>query len=64
MTFFVRDFCVTLQARVVIVSMQAKDEVLKKWDCEPASAAYSNQYLFLSILSVMKFFIKDFCGTL
>ena len=50
MTFFVKDFCGTLQARVVIFSMQANDEVLKSGIANQPSAAYFYQYLsfFLS----------------
>ena len=50
MKFFVRDFCETLQARVVIFGEQVDNDVLYRWIANQPSPAYSSLYLsnFLS----------------
>ena len=50
MKFFVKDFCETVQARVVIFSMQADNDVLYRGIANQPSPAYSSLYLsnFLS----------------
>ena len=65
MKFFVKDFCETVQARVVIVGMQVDNDVLYRGIANQPSPAYSSLYLstFLSFHTLMKFFVKDFCKT-
>ena len=50
MKFFVKDFCETMQARVVIFDMQVDNEVLNREIANQPSPAYSSLYLsnFLS----------------
>ena len=50
MKFFVKDFCETVQARVVIYGMQVDNDVLYRGIANPPSPAYSSLYLsdFLS----------------
>ena len=50
MKFFVKDFCETVQARVVILGMQVDNNVLYRGIANQPSAAYSSLYLssFLS----------------
>ena len=50
MKFFVKDFCETVQARVVIFGMQVDDDVLYRGIANQLSPAYSSLYLsnFLS----------------
>ena len=50
MKFFVKDFCETVQARVVIFGMQADNDVLYRGIANQFSPAYSSLYLsdFLS----------------
>ena len=66
MKIFVKDFCETVQVRVVIFGMQVDNDVLYR--------GIANSFLllilpciypifFLSILWMMKIFVKDFCET-
>ena len=50
MKFFVKDFCKTVKARVVIFGMQVDNDVLYCGIVNQPSPAYSSQYLsnFLS----------------
>ena len=50
MKFFVKDFCETVQARVVIFGMQIDNDVLYRGIANQPSSAYSSLYLsdFLS----------------
>ena len=50
MKFFVKDFCETVQARVVIFGMQVDNDVLYCWIENQPSPNYSSLYLsnFLS----------------
>ena len=50
MKFFVKDFCETVQARVVIFGMQVDNDVLYRGIANQPSPAYSSRYLsnFLS----------------
>ena len=54
MTFFVKDFCETVQARVVIFGMQVDNDVLYRRIPIQSSPAYPSLYLseFLSFLSL------------
>ena len=60
MKFFVKDFCETMQARVVIVGMQVDNDVLYRGIANQPSPAYSSMYLsdFLSFHTLMKFSSK------
>ena len=62
MKFFVKDFCKTVQARVVIFDKQVDDDMLYRGIANQPSPAYSSLYLchFLSFHTLMKFFVKDF----
>ena len=63
--FFVKGFCQTMQARIVIFIMQVDDDVLYRGIANQPSAAYSSLYLS-SVLSFNtlnnEFFVKGFCG--
>ena len=50
MKFFVKDFCETFQARVVIFGMQVDNDVLYRGIANQPSSVYSSLYLsnFLS----------------
>ena len=50
MKFFIKDFCETVQARIVIVGMQVDNDVLYTGIANQPSDAYSSLYLsyFLS----------------
>ena len=50
MKFFVKDFCETVQARVVIFGMQVDNDVVYRGIANQPSPAYSSLYLssFLS----------------
>ena len=50
MKFFVKDFCETMQARVVIYGMQVNNDVLYRGIANHPAPAYSSLYLsnFLS----------------
>ena len=50
MKYFVKDFCETVQARVVIFGMQVDNEILYRGIANQFSPAYSSLYLsnFLS----------------
>ena len=52
MKVFVKDFCETVQARLVIFGMQVDNDVLCRGIANQPSYAYSSLYLsiFLSIL--------------
>ena len=45
MKFFVKDFCETVQARVVIFGMQIDNDVLYRGIANQPSSAYSSLYL-------------------
>ena len=65
MKFFVKDFCETVQARVVIFGMQVDNDVLYRWIANQLSA-YSSLYLsdFLSFHTLNdEIFVKDFSET-
>ena len=67
MKFFVKDFCETVQARVVIFGMQVDNDVLYCGIANQPSPAYSSVYLsdFLSFHALNdEIFVKDFCETL
>ena len=62
----VKDFCKTVQARIVILSMYVNNDVLYLGITNQPSIAYSSPYLsdFLSFrLQIIIFFVKDFCKT-
>ena len=66
MKFFVRDFCETVQARVVIFGMQVDNDVLYRGIANQPSPAYSSLYLsnFLSFHTLNdEIFLKDFSET-
>ena len=46
MTFFVKDFCEIVQARLVIFGMQVDNDVLYRWIANQSSPAHSSLYLF------------------
>ena len=52
MKFFIKDFCKSMQARIVIFSVQVDNDVLYCDIANQPSPAYSSLYLsdFLSIL--------------
>ena len=54
MKFFVKDFCETMQARIVIFGMQVDNDVLYRGIANQPSPAYSSLYLsnFLSFHSL------------
>ena len=60
MKFFVKDFCETMQARVVISGMQVENDVLYHGIANQHSHAYSSQYMFNS-LSFHTLNIEKFC---
>ena len=45
MKFFVKDFCETVQARVVIFGMQVDNDVMYRGIANQPSPAYSSLYL-------------------
>ena len=64
--FFVKDFCETVQARVVIFGMQVDNDVLYRGIANQPSPAYSSLYLsnFLSFHTLNdEIFVKDFSET-
>ena len=66
MKFFVKDFCETVQARVVIFGMQLDNDVLYCGIANQPSPAYSSLYLsdFLSFHTLNdEIFVKDFSET-
>ena len=66
MKFFVKDFCETVQARVVIFGMQVDNDVLYPGIANQPSPAYSSLYLsdFLSFHTLNgEIFVKDFSET-
>ena len=66
MKFFVKDFCETVQARVVVFGMQVDNDVLYRGIANQPSPAYSSLYLsdFLSFHTLNdEIFVKDFCET-
>ena len=65
MKFFVKDFCETVQARVVIFGEQVNNDVLHGGIANQPSPAYSSLFLsnFLSFHTLMKLFYNDFCET-
>ena len=65
MKVFVKDFCETVQARVVIFGMQVDNDILYGGIVNQPSHVYSSLYLsifFLSVLLIM-IFCKDFSET-
>ena len=63
---YVKDFCETVQARVVIFGMQVDNDVLYHGIGNQPSPAYSSQYLsdFLTFHTLNdEIFVKDFCET-
>ena len=66
MKFFVKDFCETVQARVVIFGMQVDNDVLYCGIGNQPSPAYSSLYLsnFLSFHTLNdEIFVRDFSET-
>ena len=66
MKFFVKDFCETVQARVVIFGEQVDNDVLivgLRTSLLLLLLPCICPIFFLSILRMMKFFDKDFCKT-
>ena len=66
MKFFVKDFCETVQARVVIFGMQVDNDVMYCGIANQPSPAYSSLYLsnFLSFHTLNdEIFVKDFLET-
>ena len=45
MKFFVKDFCKTVQAGVVIFGKQVDHNIIVSWDWNQPSPAYSSLYL-------------------
>ena len=67
MKFSVKDFCETVQARVVIFGMQVDNDVLYRGIANQPTPAYSSLYLsdFLSFHTLNdEIFVKDFCETM
>ena len=46
MKFFIKDFCETVQARVVIFGMQIDNDVFYRGIANQPSPVYSSMYLF------------------
>ena len=66
MKFFVKDFCETVQARVVIFGMQVDNDVLYRGIGNQSSPSYSSLSLsdFLSFHTLNdELFVKDFSET-
>ena len=66
MKYFVSVFCETVQARVIIQGMQVYNDILYRGIANQHSPSYLPcicPIFFLSILCIMKFFVKDFCET-
>ena len=64
MKFFVKDFCKTVQARVVIFGMHVDNDVLYRGIANQPSPAYSSLYLsnFLFFHTLNdEIFRQDFC---
>ena len=64
MNFFVKDFCETVQARVVIFGMQVDNDELYHGIANQPSRAYSSLYIsnFLSFHTLNnRISVKDFC---
>ena len=53
MKFFVKDFCETVQARVVIFGMQVDNDVLYRGIANQPSPAYSSLYLSNFLLLIL-----------
>ena len=60
MKIFVKDFCETVQARVVIFGMQIDNDVLYRGIANRPSHAYSSLYLF-NFLSFNTLNNESFC---
>ena len=60
MKFFVKDFCETMQARVVLSGMQVENDVLSHGIANQPSHAYSSLYMF-NFLSFHTVNIEKFC---
>ena len=65
MKFFIKDFCKTVQARVVIYGLQVDNDVLYRRIANQPSPAYSSLYFsdFLSFHLNDEIFVKDFSET-
>ena len=66
MKIFVKEFCETVQARVVIFDKQVDNDVLYHGIANQPSPAYTSMYLsnFLSVHTLNdEIFVKDFCET-
>ena len=64
MKFFIKDFCETMQVRVVIFGMQVDNDVSYPGIANQPSPVYSSLYLsnFLSYHTLNdEFLVKDFC---
>ena len=67
MKFFMKDFCETVQARVVILGEQVDNDVLYRGIVNQPSPAYSSLYLcnFLAFHTLNdEIFVKDFSETM
>ena len=67
MAFFVKDFSRTMQARMLIFGMHVDDDLLYREIGNQPSPFYPScicPIFFPSILSRMKFFVKDFSTTI
>ena len=66
MKFFIKDFCKSVQARVVILGKQVNNDALCRGIANQPSHVYSALYLsdFLSFYIIIdEIFVKDFCET-
>ena len=64
--FFIKDFCETVQAGIVIFGEQVDNDVLYRGIANQPSPAYSSLHLsdFLSFHTLNNdIFVKDFCET-
>ena len=67
MKFFVKDFCETVQARIVIFGMQVDNDVLYRGIANQPSRVYCSPYFsdFFSFHTLNNgIFVKDFCEIL
>ena len=60
MKFFVKDFCETMQARVLLFGIQVDNDVLYRGIANQPSHAYSSLYLF-NFLSFHTLNNEKFC---
>ena len=61
MKFFVKDFCETVQARVVIFGMQVDNDVFYRGIANKPTPAYSSLYLFIFLS--LYIFVNDISTT-